>query len=98
MSGPAGLYSECVNVLAVTLALLSYLMRQPLWLLGQFLAVCAFALHASALNAGPIAVVQPIVVSGIVWAVKPDSPKAPSRWTVTIIPEEAPTLESSRSR
>jgi hypothetical protein len=37
-------------------------------------------------------------VSGIVWAVKPDSPKAPSRWTVTIIPEEAPTLESSRSR
>ena len=99
MSGPAGLYSEDVNVLAVTLALLSaatfavstsvqhqaaerapssverigallsYLMRQPLWLLGQFFAVCAFALHASALNAGPIAVVQPIVVSGIVWAV-----------------------------
>jgi hypothetical protein len=99
LSGPAGLYSEDVNVLAVTLALLSaatfavstsvqhqaaerapssverigallsYLMRQPLWLLGQFFAVCAFALHASALNAGPIAVVQPIVVSGIVWAV-----------------------------
>lgn len=50
-------------------ALLGYLVRRPLWLLGQFLATCAFALHASALHAGPIAVVQPIVVSGIVWAV-----------------------------
>ena len=51
------------------LGLLAYLVRRPLWLLGQLVAVCAFALHASALNAGPIAVVQPIVVSGIVWAV-----------------------------
>jgi hypothetical protein len=50
-------------------ALLAYLVRRPLWLLGQLLATCAFALHASALHAGPIAVVQPIVVSGIVWAV-----------------------------
>jgi hypothetical protein len=49
--------------------LLGYLVRQPTWLLGQVLATCAFALHASALNAGAIAVVQPIVVSGIVWAV-----------------------------
>jgi hypothetical protein len=49
--------------------LLGYLVRRPLWLLGQLLATCAFALHASALHAGPIAVVQPIVVSGIVWAV-----------------------------
>jgi hypothetical protein len=88
-----------VNLLAVTLALLSaatfaisssvqhqaaekapesartmidligYLIRRPPWLLGQFLATCAFVLHAGALHAGPIAVVQPIVVSGIVWAV-----------------------------
>ena len=50
-------------------ALLGYLVRRPLWLVGQVLATCAFALHASALHAGPIAVVQPIVVSGIVWAV-----------------------------
>jgi hypothetical protein len=49
--------------------LLGYLLRRPLWLLGQLLATAAFALHASALHAGPIAVVQPIVVSGIVWAV-----------------------------
>lgn len=51
------------------LDLLRYLIRQPRWLLGQFLATCAFALHAGALHSGPIAVVQPIVISGIVWAV-----------------------------
>jgi hypothetical protein len=51
------------------LGLLAYLIRQPAWLVGQFLAVCAFALHAAALHSGAIAVVQPIVVSGIVWAV-----------------------------
>jgi hypothetical protein len=49
--------------------LLAHLVRRPLWLLGQLLGTCAFVLHAAALNAGPIAVVQPIVVSGIVWAV-----------------------------
>jgi hypothetical protein len=51
------------------LALLAYLIRRPPWLLGQLLATVAFVLHAVALHAGPIAVVQPIVVSGIVWAV-----------------------------
>ena len=51
------------------LGLLGYLIRRPPWLVGQVLATGAFALHASALHAGPIAVVQPIVVSGIVWAV-----------------------------
>ena len=50
-------------------ALLAYLIRRPPWLLGQLLATAAFVLHASALHSGPIAVVQPIVVSGIVWAV-----------------------------
>jgi hypothetical protein len=49
--------------------LLGYLVRRPQWLLGQFLATCAFVLHALALHAGALAVVQPIVVSGIVWAV-----------------------------
>lgn len=51
------------------LGLLAYLVRRPSWLVGQALATCAFVLHASALHAGPIAMVQPIVVSGIVWAV-----------------------------
>jgi hypothetical protein len=51
------------------LQLLAYLIRRPMWLLGQFLATCAFVLHALALHAGALALVQPIVVSGIVWAV-----------------------------
>ena len=51
------------------LSLLAYLIRRPLWLLGQLLATCAFVLHALALHAGALALVQPIVVSGIVWAV-----------------------------
>jgi hypothetical protein len=50
-------------------ALLAYLIRRPLWLLGQVLATCAFVLHALALHAGALSLVQPIVVSGIVWAV-----------------------------
>ena len=49
--------------------LLAYLIRRPTWLLGQLLATCAFALHALALHNGPLAIVQPIVVSGIVFAV-----------------------------
>lgn len=49
--------------------LLGYLMKRPLWLLGHVLAAAGFTLHALALHAGAIAVVQPIVVSGIIWAV-----------------------------
>ena len=40
-----------------------------MWLLGQLFATLAFVLHAVALHFGPLAIVQPIVVSGIVWAV-----------------------------
>jgi len=49
--------------------LLAYLVRRPLWLLGQLLATLGFVFHALALHAGALAVVQPIVVSGIIWAV-----------------------------
>ncbi|MGZ4437643.1 MAG: DMT family transporter [Nocardioidaceae bacterium] len=49
--------------------LLGYLLRRPLWLLGQLLATLGFVFHALALHAGALAVVQPVVVSGIVWAV-----------------------------
>jgi hypothetical protein len=51
------------------LKLLAYLVHRPLWLVGQLLATCAFVLHALALHAGALALVQPLVVSGIVWAV-----------------------------
>jgi drug/metabolite transporter (DMT)-like permease len=45
------------------------LLTKPLWLVGQVLASCSFVLHAWALHLGALAVVQPIVVSGMVFAV-----------------------------
>src|SRR5690349_9554704 len=52
-----------------TVVMLLHLARRPAWLLGQFLALAAFGLHAWALHSGPLAIVQPIIISGIVWAV-----------------------------
>jgi drug/metabolite transporter (DMT)-like permease len=41
----------------------------PSWLVGLGLSAVAFALHAFALSRGDLALVQPIIVSGIVFAV-----------------------------
>jgi hypothetical protein len=49
--------------------LLGHLVRRPVWLIGQVLGVVTLAFHALALNAGPITLVQPLVISGIVLAV-----------------------------
>ena len=49
--------------------LLRHLAQRPAWLLGQFLGIVALVFHALALNTGPIALVQPIIISGIVLAV-----------------------------
>lgn len=51
------------------LRFLGHLALQPRWLIGQVLAGCSFVLHAYALHVGALAVVQPIVVSGMVFAV-----------------------------
>jgi hypothetical protein len=45
------------------------LVRRPSWLLGLGLSGVAFCLHAAALREGSLALVQPIVVSTIVFAV-----------------------------
>ena len=50
-------------------ALLRHLLTRPRWLVGQALAFASFCLHALALHLGALAVVQPVVVSGIVLAV-----------------------------
>jgi drug/metabolite transporter (DMT)-like permease len=50
----------------------SFLVRiagHPSWLVGLVLSAVAFALHAFALSRGDLALVQPIIVSGIVFAV-----------------------------
>jgi hypothetical protein len=52
-----------------SLALVRHLLRRPLWVVGQVLAIIGLVLHAAALHLGSIAVVQPIVISGVVLAV-----------------------------
>jgi drug/metabolite transporter (DMT)-like permease len=52
-----------------SVALVLHLLRRPLWLVGQVLAIVGLVLHAAALHIGSIAVVQPIVISGVVLAV-----------------------------
>jgi drug/metabolite transporter (DMT)-like permease len=52
-----------------TWALLGHLARRPLWLIGQLLGTVALVMHALALSFGPIALVQPLVISGVVLAV-----------------------------
>ena len=49
--------------------LLAHLIQRPRWVVGQVMALASFFLHAFALHAGALALVQPIVVSGIVFAV-----------------------------
>jgi hypothetical protein len=49
--------------------LIVHLFSRPWWVIGQVFAVVGFGLHAMALHYGQIAVVQPIVISGIVFAV-----------------------------
>ena len=43
--------------------------QHPSWLVGLVLSAVAFSLHAFALSRGDLALVQPIIVSGIVFAV-----------------------------
>jgi len=45
------------------------LASKPAWLLGIGLSGAAFGLHAAALRQGPLSIVQPVVVSAIVFAV-----------------------------
>ncbi len=45
------------------------LFRRRSWLLGLLLSAVAFGLHALALSRGELALVQPVIVSGIVFAV-----------------------------
>jgi hypothetical protein len=54
---------------AGVLAFARHLLSKRTWLAGQALALVSFGLHALALRLGPMAQVQPIVISGVVLAV-----------------------------
>jgi len=49
-------------------ALLRHLVRQRLWLLGMFASLVGLVMHAVALALGPLSVVQPLVVTGLVFS------------------------------
>ncbi len=51
------------------LALFARLIHRRSWLLGLLLSAVAFSLHALALSQGDLALVQPVIVSGVVFAV-----------------------------
>lgn len=48
--------------------LLSYLVRQKRWLLGEFASLTGLGLHLWALSLGSIVLVQPLVATGLVFA------------------------------
>lgn len=50
-------------------AMAAALLRRPSWVIGALLCASAFGLHALALSRGDLTVVQPIILSGIVFAV-----------------------------
>jgi hypothetical protein len=52
-----------------SVGLLRHLLTTPLWLVAAAIGIFAFTMHAVALHSGAIAVVQPIIVSGVVLAV-----------------------------
>lgn len=52
-----------------TWKLLWHLLHRPWWIVGQLFGFCGFLFHALALFNGPIALVQPIIITGIVFAV-----------------------------
>ena len=49
--------------------LLWQLAHRPMWVLGLLAGLAGLALHAVALSAGPLAVVQPLLVSGMLFAI-----------------------------
>ena len=54
---------------AGTAHLLAHLVRRPRWIAAQLVSLASFCLHAVALRYGSLALVQPVVVSGMVLAV-----------------------------
>ncbi|MDA8062879.1 MAG: hypothetical protein M0T80_10725, partial [Actinomycetota bacterium] len=43
-------------------------LRHPLWIVGMLVEAVGFSLHALALHSGPIILVQPLLVTGLVFA------------------------------
>lgn len=60
--------SEAAPELSLRPGLLIALFRRPLWLMGSAVDLGAYGLEAASLAFGSIIVVQPLLVSGLLWA------------------------------
>jgi drug/metabolite transporter (DMT)-like permease len=60
--------SEAAPELSLRPGLLLALLKRPLWLFGTLVDGAAYALEASSLALGSIIIVQPLLVSGLLWA------------------------------
>jgi drug/metabolite transporter (DMT)-like permease len=60
--------SEAPPELSLRPGLLVALVKRPLWLFGTLVDGAAYALEASSLAFGSIIIVQPLLVSGLLWA------------------------------
>ena len=56
------------RALSLRLGLLTRLFRNPIWLAGSGVDVVAYVLEAASLGFGSIVVVQPLLVTGLLWA------------------------------
>lgn len=74
------------------LGLIGHLATRPLWLIGQLVSIAAVALHALALASGPLVIVQPLLVTGLLFALpaallaQHRSPSAPEcGWALLLV-------------
>jgi hypothetical protein len=65
----AGLVSEAHQGSDRVSAFIARVLRHPLWIIGAIADIGGFVLHALALSLGPLTVVQPLLVSSIVFSV-----------------------------
>lgn len=89
--------------MALRLGLLGHLMRRPLWLLGNLADAGGYALQFVALRTGSLALVQPLLVTGLVFALAAEAifdgrrlTAAEWRWTVMTVVGLAVFLSVSR--
>jgi drug/metabolite transporter (DMT)-like permease len=59
--------------MAMRLGLIGHLVRRPLWLLGNLADVAGFGLQFVALRTGSLALVQPLLVCGLIFALVADA-------------------------
>ena len=59
--------------MAMRLGLIGHLVRRPLWLLGNLADVVGFGLQFVALRTGSLALVQPLLVTGLIFALVGDA-------------------------